>query len=302
MRDHLDLKNGVIVPPPKIAVVMITLNEAHNMPAVLENLKGWASEVFVVDSYSADDTVGIALAGGAMVVQKPFRGFGEQWNFALETLPITADWTMKLDPDERLTDDLKRSILKACSDDDPSTNGFLVTRSLWFMDKQLPVSQQITRVWRTGICKFTDVRVNEYPIVDGKVRHIDGQLEHHDSPDLNHWLTKQNAYTTAEAVIRYNSNDLAFKPKLTGDRIERRMWLKRHFYSMPFRYVGLFAYYFFIEGAWRAGRVGLIWARLRCDVMRFVEYKTYEMRERGTDTVLKPLGIGASDPRVKQYE
>jgi hypothetical protein len=42
-----------------IAVVMISLNESHNMTAVLDNLKGWAREVFLVDNYSQDDTVDI---------------------------------------------------------------------------------------------------------------------------------------------------------------------------------------------------------------------------------------------------
>ena len=30
---------------------MISLNEGHNMEAVLRNLTGWAQEVFLVDSY-----------------------------------------------------------------------------------------------------------------------------------------------------------------------------------------------------------------------------------------------------------
>jgi len=46
-------------------------------------------------------------------VQRRFRGFGDQWNFALRELPITAPWTMKLDPDERLSDTLKQEIASA---------------------------------------------------------------------------------------------------------------------------------------------------------------------------------------------
>ena len=93
-----------------VAVVMISLNEGHNLEAVLQNLAGWAQEVFLVDSYSQDDTVDIALRHGVQVVQRRFRGFGDQWNFALRELPITAPWTMKLDPDERLSDELKARI------------------------------------------------------------------------------------------------------------------------------------------------------------------------------------------------
>ena len=31
-----------------VAVIMITLNESHNMTDVLDNLSGWAQEVFLV--------------------------------------------------------------------------------------------------------------------------------------------------------------------------------------------------------------------------------------------------------------
>jgi len=99
--------------PAPVAVVMITLNESHNMEAVLKNLEGWAQEIFVVDSFSRDDTVDIALRHGAHVVQRRFQGFGDQWNFALENMPISAPWTMKLDPDERLTNELKLQLAKA---------------------------------------------------------------------------------------------------------------------------------------------------------------------------------------------
>ena len=59
-----------------VAVIMISLNEAHNMEAVLQNLRGWAQEIFLVDSYSTDGSVDIALRHGVNVVQRRFRGFG----------------------------------------------------------------------------------------------------------------------------------------------------------------------------------------------------------------------------------
>ena len=71
-----------------VAVVMITLNEGHNIEAMCRNLAGWAREVLVVDSYSQDETVDIALRHGIHVVQRRFRGFGDQWNFALRSCPL----------------------------------------------------------------------------------------------------------------------------------------------------------------------------------------------------------------------
>jgi glycosyltransferase involved in cell wall biosynthesis len=285
--------------PTPIAVVMIALNEAHNMEAVLENLKGWASEVFLVDSFSSDRTVDIALQHGAHVVQRSFRGFGDQWNFAMTELPISAPWTMKLDPDERLSDDLKREITSAIAGND--ADGLSFDRRLWFMTRPLPVRHSLVRVWRTGRCRFTDVQVNEHPVVEGSIRHIHGDLEHHDSPDLEHWLDKQNKYTTAEAISAFHGNRLADEPRLLGTALQRRMWIKKHYMKVPFRYAAMFLYHYAVLGAWRAGWVGYAWSRLRCDVYRLWEYKLREMRITGRTPLRGPAGPGAPDPRVPQY-
>lgn len=283
-----------------VAVLMITLNEAHNMEAVFENLKGWAQEIFIVDSFSSDDTVDIALRHGAHVVQRRFRGFGDQWNFALEHLPVTAPWTMKLDPDERLSDQLKAEIERAIKND--KFDALEMDRRLWFMRKPLPIRQRLLRVWRTGTCRFSDVQVNEHPLVTGRVGFAAGVLEHHDSPDLHHWYDKQNRYTTEEAIIAYQGSALADVPRLLGTALQRRMWLKRHFYRVPGRYMLLFLFYWLLKGTWRAGWAGYAWARLRADVMHLIEYKRREMELTGRLPAKPAYGPGQPDPRVSQYE
>ena len=128
----------------------------------MQNLHGWAQEVFLVDSYSRDDTVDIALRHGVYVVQRPFKGFGDQWNFALRRLPISAPWTMKLDPDERLTDALKANLDAAIRHTD--ANGFSLERRLWLMGRKLPVRQRLVRVWRTGPVAQTRHRSAVLPV------------------------------------------------------------------------------------------------------------------------------------------
>lgn len=284
-----------------VAVVMISLNEAHNMEAVLGNLQGWAQEVFLVDSYSADDTVGIALRHGVHVVQRRFRGFGEQWNFALDQLPVTASWMMKLDPDERLTDELKTSIEEAVAKG--RADGFSFDRRLWFMGKALPISQRILRVWRTGICRFTDVAVNEYPLVDGTVSRIPGILEHHDSPNLHHWYHKQNQYSSAEAARMATNAALAQEPRLFGSALQRRMWVKRWFDLVPFRFFGVFIFYFCFRGLWRAGWTGYAWSRLRTHVYLMRHFKAIEMKRLGQDSYAQVAsGNGPPDNRVPQFD
>jgi glycosyltransferase involved in cell wall biosynthesis len=279
---------------------MISLNEAHNMKATLENLRDWAQEVFLVDSYSRDDTVDVALEYGVHVVQRRFRSFGDQWNFALQRLPITAPWTMKLDPDERLSPGLKDEIPSVVARG--AHDAYMVKRRLFFMGRPLPVRQQLLRLWRTGRARMSDVIVNEHVIVDGTVGLLENELEHHDSPDLEHWLEKQNRYTTAEAVAAYRGLSLAAAPRLLGTSLERRMWLKNHFYRVPFRYTLFFLYHYLWLGAWRAGWPGYAWARLRADVMRLIEYKRREMEITGRIPEPRVYGPGVPDARVQQYD
>lgn len=283
-----------------VAVVMISLNEAHNMEAVLQNLAGWAQEVFLVDSYSADTTVDIALRHGVQVVQRGFRGFGDQWNFALAELPITAPWTMKLDPDERLTDELKREI--EVTTRGQTYSAFRLPIRLYFMGAKLPSVLRLTRLWRTGVARFSDVKANEHAHCDGPEGEISAEIMHLDSPDLDHWLTKQNRYTTAEAASQFEGRALALPPRLFGNALERRMWLKRNFWKVPGRYTILFLYHLLFIGAWRAGRVGWVWARLRTEVYRLWEYKRFEMERLGRVPVKIPAHPGQPDARVQQYD
>lgn len=282
-----------------VAVVMLSLNEEHNMRAVLENIVPWAQEVFLVDSYSSDATVDIALEFGVHVVQREFRGFGDQWNFAIRELPITAPWTMKLDPDERLEIELKQNIERELTE--KKTAGMRFSRRLWFMGKPLTVRQQITRMWKTGSCKFTDVLVNEHPVIDGLIVRVAGELQHHDSPDLHHWVNKQNHYTSAEAITSFRNFELSDKPRIFGTSFQRRMWLKKHFYKLPLRYTALFLYNYLVQGAWRCGWVGYAWARLRSDVYRMREFKLREMRITGVESQQIEPSKGKPDHRVQQY-
>ena len=218
----------------------------------------------------------------------------------MEKLPISAPWTMKLDPDERISEKLKSQIAETIQAN--TCDGISVVRRLWFMQRSLPVRQNLVRVWRHGTCRFTDVAVNEHPIVSGRIVQIKGELEHHDSPDLDHWLEKQNRYTTAEALAFFKSSQLAVEPRLFGTPFQRRIWLKKNFRRIPFRYTLFFLHQLLVIGAWRAGEIGIAWARLRTEVMRMIELKLREMQRAGGVPQKRHYGAGEPDSRVPQVD
>src|SRR5208337_858037 len=103
--------------------LIITLNEEANIAGCLQSV-GWAGEVFVVDSLSADRTVEIARAMGAQVYLHRFEGYAQQRNWALENLPFSHDWILMLDADERIPQALAEEISQAIANDGHGCAGF----------------------------------------------------------------------------------------------------------------------------------------------------------------------------------
>jgi len=281
-----------------ITVLCITLNEAHNLNDFFDNVCNWAQRVVVLDSFSADKTVDICLKRNVEVYQRKFTGFGDQWNFIVEHFSDETPWIIKLDPDERLTDQLKLQIEKNISKNE--FDAFELRRRLFFMGSELPIEQNILRIWKSGYCRFSDVLVNEYPIVDGKCKLLDGTLRHVDSPNLDHWLSKQNRYTTAEAITKKQGLPLSEAPLFWGTPLQRRMWLKKYFYKVPGRYLIMYLYLVMSYRLWRCGKVGFIWAFCRVLVLRLVDYKHFEMGIKPY-THTNTYSIGYPDRRVKQF-
>jgi glycosyltransferase involved in cell wall biosynthesis len=276
---------------------MLTLNEAYHIGEAIENVQPWASEIFILDSCSTDHTVDIALEHGVNIAQRRFTNFGDQWNFAIENCPVTTPWTMKIDPDERVTPELVEEMARVVSLPE-SCDGYWISRRLWFMGKPLHMKNDVLRLWKTGKCRFSDVLVNEHPLIDGQIGRLRSFLEHHDSPDLNHWLDKQNRYSTLEAIMKIRTDSLAGKPRFFGNKLERRMFFKKHFDSVPLRFLLYWLYLMVTSGAFRDGAIGLAWMHLRVEVMRMREYKALEMQNTRRISEIPRASHGDFDPRV----
>src|SRR4051812_33966954 len=93
-----------------ISVVIITYNEEKNIKRCIESVKKIADEVIVVDSFSDDNTVNIALAMGAVVKQSKFDGYITQKNKAIAL--ASNNYVLLLDADESLSDELANAILQ----------------------------------------------------------------------------------------------------------------------------------------------------------------------------------------------
>lgn len=93
-----------------LSVVITTFNEEKNIRRCIESAMPVADEIIVVDSFSNDRTVEIALALGAKIKQSVFDGYVKQKNKAINE--ASNNYVLLLDADEYLSDELAASILK----------------------------------------------------------------------------------------------------------------------------------------------------------------------------------------------
>ena len=74
-----------------IAAIILTFNEEQHISRCISSLKNTVDEIFIVDSYSKDNTVKIAESLGAQVSQNKWVNYATQFNWALKNCAINSD-------------------------------------------------------------------------------------------------------------------------------------------------------------------------------------------------------------------
>ncbi len=198
---------------PTLSVAMIVKNEAQDLAKCLETVQGWVNEIIVLDSGSSDETVQIAESFGAKVyVNSDWQGFGKQRRLAQQY--VTSDYVLWLDADERVTPELKQSILQAVEKDDKNTV-YQVSRLSEVFGKQIRHSgwypDYVVRLYRTDFAQYGEELVHEkvhYP-KNATVKKLSGDLLHFTYKDIHHYLVKSASYAKAWAVQRANAGKKA---------------------------------------------------------------------------------------------
>lgn len=261
-----------------VAAVVLTYNEERNLPACLRSLAGWVSQLFVVDSGSTDGTVRIAEEFGAIVVKHPFEHYGAQRNWALSHLPITVPWVLNVDADERVTSELRGSIVQALASEEPLVDGFLVTRRTVFLGRWIRHGGHYPawhlRIFRNGRGRCEERLYDQHFRLDGPVRKLDGDLIDVLTPDIATFCRRHVRWAELEAAEQEGGvGEGRLRGRLTGgSAIEARRWLRERYNRLPlfFRPVLYFFYRYFVRLGFLDGVQGLIFHFLQGFWYRFL--------------------------------
>jgi glycosyltransferase involved in cell wall biosynthesis len=196
----------------RISAVIITFNEEDRLPDALASLGGVADEIVVVDSYSSDRTAEIARQAGAAVYQNRFEDYGRQKNFALSK--AGNEWILNLDADERVSDELKKSI-RELKENQPPENvaAFAIQRKTFYLERWIRHSgwypDRKVRLFRKKGAAWQG-RIHERLLVDGVVSPMSGAILHYTYRDISDHVRRLNRYSTflAEEIVRSRKNFL----------------------------------------------------------------------------------------------
>ncbi|AFY61132.1 glycosyltransferase family 2 protein [Synechococcus sp. PCC 6312] len=94
---------------PSLGLAMIVRDEAQDLPRCLASVQDVVEQVVIVDTGSRDQTIEIAQAWGAQVIQSAWENdFAQARNVSLKA--IQTDWVLVLDADEALVPEVKQTI------------------------------------------------------------------------------------------------------------------------------------------------------------------------------------------------
>ncbi|WJR67329.1 glycosyltransferase family 2 protein [Neorhizobium sp. CSC1952] len=267
-----------------VAVLILTYNEERHIARAIESVSSFASEVFVVDSFSTDKTVEIARSLGAAVLSNPWTNYSKQFQWGLDNAPITADWVMRLDADEVIEQELAREIVEKLPRLGPDIVGVNLKRKHIFLGRWIRHGGRypliLTRIWRKGQGRIEDRWMDEHVIVwGGHTVLFDAPFADHNLNDLGFFTEKHNKYATREAVDVLNqryglfAEDVRLTSEGSSLQASAKRFIKERIYnriSFPLSTLSYFLVRYIIQLGFLDGREGLIYHFLQGYWYRFL--------------------------------
>ena len=274
-----------------LTVVILTKNEERHIARALGFVAAIADTCVVVDSGSADRTMELAQATGAIVLQNPWVNYATQLNWALDQLPDDTNWVLRLDADEIVTPALAAEIREDLATLPPETQGVYVSRRMHFLGRRIawggvfPV--RVLRLFRHGHGHCENRWMDEHIIVDGNTAEFSGEIIDDNLNSLTWWTEKHNSYASREVVDILNQ-EYGFMPQETvanlrgGQQAGVKRWIKEHVYACLPGGLRAFAYFFYryvIRLGFLDGKEGTAFHVLQGLWYRYlVDAKLYEVR------------------------
>lgn len=271
----------------KLSVVVSAFNEEEKLDKCLSSAK-WADEIVVVDNSSTDNTAKIAKKYTDKVYTQPNDPLriDLQKNTGFEK--ATGDYILSIDADERVTEELKREILRVLERKDLKAGysiarkniifGKWIQNSIWWPDYQL-------RLFRKEKGKFEGTSVHKPIKIEGEIGQLSEPLIHDNYQTVSQYLYKMDKiYTEVEAKKIFE----------TGKELK---------WHDAIRYpVNDFLKTYFLQKGYRDGLHGLVLSILQAFYMEIVFAKVWERQGFKEDNSPASIRVVSKELKKAQRE
>ena len=204
-----------------LTVLTLVPNAGDRLPRCLESVQ-WADDRFcVVDPNTTDGSKEVAERYSDHVVVHEYVNAANQRNWAIPQ--IETEWTLVLDADEWVSDELAARI-KTIIDDPESLDGYDILRWSYFFGKLIKHcgwhKDYNLRLFRTKKGKYLDKRVHSKVVVEGQVGTITEPMYHDTYRSFEEYFKTFQRFTSwgAEDLFergkRARWSDLVLRPGL----------------------------------------------------------------------------------------
>ena len=240
----------------RIVGAIITLNEENILADCIEGLHHLTKEIYILDSYSSDNTLKIAKEYGCTIYQREFKGYATQRKHLLSKIPENV-WVAMVDADEIISQKLAlevKEIIHKCN-----CEAIFVRRQEYFLGKKMYFSYeksvQIPRFFKSNSVTI-EREINERYLFNGNTKLLKNKLDHYSfNKGIESWIDKHNKYSTAEALFFLSGNSVS--------NTSIRFKVKSLLYKSKFKLLILFVYYFIIKLPFLDGYRGLYYSALK---------------------------------------
>lgn len=252
-----------------ISAIILTYNEDKHIERCIRSLLPIVKQVFIVDSYSSDNTVAVAEKLGAKVFQNPFVNQAAQFQWGIDHCPIETEWVMRMDADEYLEQPLIDEIIRRFPHLSDDVSGIALKRKHHFLGRWIKHGDRyplvLLRIWRTGQAHIEQRWMDEHIVLDsGKSVVFEGDFVDDNLNTVEWFIEKHNRYASREMLDILNKKHHLFVSDETineseGGQAKLKRFVKEQLYNrLPIfvRPTLYFLYRYFLRLGFLDGKEG----------------------------------------------
>ena len=276
---------------PDISVMILTYNEEIHIQRCIASISDIAKEIFLVDSFSTDQTSTIAKKLGAQVFQNKWENnYAKQFNWGIINLPIKTKWVLRLDADEYLTPELVQELKDKLPGLPNEITGVVLPLRRVFMNRQIKRGTgaiKLLRLFQYGKANCEQRLMDEYmQLTEGTSVEFVNEFADHNLNDLGWWTAKHNGYSIREAIdlldIEFGlfpnrDANAQFSNHSASKRSRKLRYARQPLFWRSFAY---FIYRYFFRLGFTEGKEGFLWHFLQGWWYRtLVDAKIFEIKK-----------------------